>query len=110
MVISKSIEVAIAAALARKPRVILLEEPTRGVDIGSRLEIYRLLRSFVETGNAVVMFCTEVPEPFEVADRVYVLSDGRLSEPLLVHTYDRVEALAADVSKLERHTERAAAV
>jgi ABC-type sugar transport system ATPase subunit len=103
-------KVAIAAALARRPRAILLEEPTRGVDIGSRLEIYRLLRGFVEDGNAVVMFCTEVPEPFEVADRLYVLSDGRLSDPLLVHTYARVEKLAADVSKLERHSERAAAV
>jgi ABC-type sugar transport system ATPase subunit len=83
--------------------VILLEEPTRGVDIGSRLEIYRLLRAFVEAGNAVIMFCTEVPEPFEVADRLYVLSDGRLSDPLNLHAYDRVETLAADVSKLERH-------
>jgi ABC-type sugar transport system ATPase subunit len=96
-------KVAIAAALGRKPRVVLLEEPTRGVDIGSRLEIYRLLRGFVESGNAVVMFCTEVPEPFEVADLLYVLSDGRLSDPLVVPTYDRVEALAADVSRLERH-------
>ena len=96
-------KVAIAAALARRPRVILLEEPTRGVDIGSRLEIYRLLRGFVEAGNAVIMFCTEVPEPFEVADRLHVLSDGRLSDPLNLHAYDRVEALAAAVSALERH-------
>jgi ABC-type sugar transport system ATPase subunit len=78
--------VAIAAALARKPRVLVLEEPTRGVEIGSRIEIYRLLRAFAASGNAVVMLCTEVPEPFEVADLLYVLSDGRLSEPLRVQT------------------------
>jgi ABC-type sugar transport system ATPase subunit len=83
--------------------VLLLEEPTRGVDVQSRREIHRLLRGFASDGNAVLMYCTEVPEVFEAADRVYVLSDGRLSEPLEVAAYDRVELLARDISRLERH-------
>ena len=96
-------KVAIAQALAFRPRLLLLEEPTRGVDIGSRREIYRLLAGFAADGNAVVMYCTEVPEMFEAADRVIVVSDGRLSAPLTVAEHAHVEALATEVTRLERH-------
>jgi ABC-type sugar transport system ATPase subunit len=96
-------KVAIAQALVRQPRLLLLEEPTRGVDIQSKREIYRLLREFVHGGNAVIMYCTEVLEMFEAADRVLIVSDGKLSRPLLVRDYAHVEALATDVAKLERH-------
>jgi ABC-type sugar transport system ATPase subunit len=96
-------KVAIAQALASRPRLLLLEEPTRGVDVGSRREIYRLLAGFAADGNAVVMYCTEVPEMFEAADRVIVVSDGRLSAPLSVAEHPHVEALATEVTRLERH-------
>ncbi len=96
-------KVAIAQALAFRPRLLLLEEPTRGVDIGSRREIYRLLAGFAADGNAVVMYCTEVPEMYEAADRVIVVSDGRLSAPLTVADHEHVEALATEVTRLERH-------
>jgi ABC-type sugar transport system ATPase subunit len=97
-------KVAIAQALTCEPRLMLLEEPTRGVDIQSKSEIYRLLRSFAGQGNAVVMFCTEVLEIFEAADRVIVVSDGRLSAPLTVRDFPHIEALAAAITRLERHT------
>jgi ABC-type sugar transport system ATPase subunit len=96
-------KVAIAQALTLEPRLVLLEEPTRGVDIQSRREIYRLLRDFANGGNAVVMFCTEVLEIFEAADKVIVVSDGRLSAPLKVGDFAHVEALAAAITRLERH-------
>jgi ABC-type sugar transport system ATPase subunit len=102
-------KVAIAQAMAKLPRVLLLEEPTRGVDIQSRQEIYRLLRAYALDGNGVLMYCTEVPEVFEAADRVHVVSDGRVSEPLVVGAYERVEVLARDISRLERHGEATAA-
>jgi ABC-type sugar transport system ATPase subunit len=100
-------KVAIAQALAFRPRLLLLEEPTRGVDIGARREIYRLLAGFAAQGNAVVMFCTEVPEMFEAADSVIVVSDGRLSAPLAVAEHPHVEALATEVTRLERHGRQA---
>ena len=102
-------KVAIAQALALEPRLVLLEEPTRGVDIQSRREIYRLLRDFAAAGNAVVMFCTEVLEIFEAADKVIVVSDGRLSEPLRVSDFAQVEDLAAAITRLERHAKQRAA-
>ena len=102
-------KVAIAQALVCGPRLVLLEEPTRGVDVQSKREIYRLLRGFARQGNGVVMFCTEVLEVFEAADRALVVSDGLLSPALRIRDYADVEALATDVSKLERHAHAAAA-
>lgn len=96
-------KVAIAAAIILRPHILVLEEPTRGVDIGSRREIYRLLREYAGQGNAVVIFCTEVPEVFEAADVVHVVSDGRLSPPVLVRAHDEVQDLAAEITRLERH-------
>jgi ABC-type sugar transport system ATPase subunit len=96
-------KVAIAAAIVKRPEVLVLEEPTRGVDIGSKREIYRLMRQYAADGHAVIIYCTEVPEVFEAADLAYVVSDGRLSAPLLVMSFPDVEALARAVTRLERH-------
>jgi ABC-type sugar transport system ATPase subunit len=97
-------KVAIAAAIVKRPEVLVLEEPTRGVDIGSKREIYRLMRTYAGDGHAVLIYCTEVPEVFEAADLAYVVSDGRLSDPLMVMNYPNVEALARAVTRLERHS------
>jgi len=96
-------KVAIAQALNGAPRALLLEEPTRGVDIRSKREIYRLLRDYVDDGNVAILFCTEVLEVYEAADRVYVVADGRLSVDVAVRDYAHVEALATDITRLERH-------
>jgi ABC-type sugar transport system ATPase subunit len=95
-------KVAIAAAVARQPRLLVLEEPTRGVDVGSKREIYRILREFASDGHSVVIFCTEVPEVFEVADRLHVVSDGRLSAPVAVATFADVGSLASEITRLEQ--------
>jgi ABC-type sugar transport system ATPase subunit len=96
-------KVAIAAAIVKRPEVLVLEEPTRGVDIGSKAEIYRLMREYARSGHAVIIYCTEIPEAYEVADLVYVVSDGHLSEPLLVMNQPDVETLARAITRLERH-------
>ncbi len=96
-------KVAIAAAIVKRPAVLVLEEPTRGVDLGSKREIYRLMREYATQAHAVVIFCTEVPEVFEAADLAYVVSEGHLSAPLQVTQYPDVETLAKAVTRLERH-------
>jgi ABC-type sugar transport system ATPase subunit len=101
-------KVAIAAAIVKRPEVLVLEEPTRGVDVGSKREIYRLMREYAGQGRAVVIFCTEVPEVFEAADIAYVVSDGTLSEPLVVGAFPDVESLARAITRLERHVPEAA--
>jgi ribose transport system ATP-binding protein len=62
-------------------RVLLLDEPTRGVDVGARSEIYALVRRLAEQGVAVVVVSSEVEEVLGLADRVLVLREGRV-----VHT------------------------
>jgi ABC-type sugar transport system ATPase subunit len=71
-------KVAIAGAVAKSPTLLALEEPTRGVDVGSTAEIYRLLRGYVEDGGTSVCYCTEIPEVFELADTVIVVDNGRI--------------------------------
>ena len=100
-------KVAIAQALIGNPRLTLLEEPTRGVDIHSKGEIYRLLRDYVAQGNSVVIYCTEVLEVFEAADAVRVMSDGHLSGPLAIAGFSHVEELASQIIHLESHQRRA---
>jgi ABC-type sugar transport system ATPase subunit len=96
-------KVALAAAIVKRPEVLVLEEPTRGVDIGSKAEIYRLMRAYAREGHALIIYCTEVPEVFEVADLAYVVSDGRLSDPIMVMNHADVESLALAITRLERH-------
>ena len=96
-------KVAIAAAVVASPHVLVLEEPTRGVDVGSKADIYEILRAYARAGHAVVVYCTEVLEIFEVAELLYVVSDGRLSEPVDVAAFTDVESLAAEAGRLEQH-------
>jgi ABC-type sugar transport system ATPase subunit len=62
------------------------------------------MRQYARDGHALIIYCTEVPEVFEAADLVYVVSDGRLSDPLIVMHYSDVETLARAVTRLERHS------
>jgi len=98
-------KVAIAAAIGTRPRVLLLEEPTRGVDVGSRQEIYRLLWDLAASGCAVLMFCTEASEVFDAASRVHVVSDGRLLAAVEVE-HRHVEELASALASLELASSR----
>jgi ABC-type sugar transport system ATPase subunit len=96
-------KVAIAAAVGAKPAVLALEEPTRGIDISSKAEIYEILRGFAAGGGAVLLFCTEIPEVYEVANRMHVVSGGRLSPALEIAQFADMEALAKAVASLETH-------
>ena len=66
------------------------------------------MREYAGQGRSVVIFCTEVPEVFEAADVAYVVSDGKLSNPLSVMEFPDVEALARAITRLERHAPEAA--
>jgi ABC-type sugar transport system ATPase subunit/ribose/xylose/arabinose/galactoside ABC-type transport system permease subunit len=69
-------KVVIARSLASGPQVLLLNDPTRGVDIGAKRDIYALLRELAADGMAIVMLSTEVDEHLELMDRVLVFRDG----------------------------------
>ncbi|HEX2075995.1 MAG TPA: sugar ABC transporter ATP-binding protein [Geodermatophilus sp.] len=71
-------KVVLARWLLRDCRVLLLDEPTRGVDVGARSEIYALVRDLADRGVAVVVVSSEIPEVLGLADRVLVLAEGRV--------------------------------
>lgn len=93
-------KVAIASALAVEPSVVVLEEPTRGVDIASKAEIYRLLRDFAERGRGVLLYCTEDSEVFDVADRAVVVARGGVVGELDCSAFQDAESLAERVAML----------
>lgn len=72
-------KVVIAKWLATRPRVLLLDEPTRGIDIHAKSEIYRLVAELAESGMAILMVSSELPEIMALSDRILVLSEGHLT-------------------------------
>lgn len=75
-------KVAIAKLLSVNPKVIFLDEPTRGVDVGAKSEIHRILRDLARRGVGIVMISSELPELIGVCDRVLVVREGRISGEL----------------------------
>jgi len=68
--------------LAAESRVLILDEPTRGIDVNARSEFYTLMNEFVENGGSIIMISSEMPEIIGIADRVYVMREGRISGEL----------------------------
>lgn len=75
-------KILLARWLVHGTRVLLLDEPTRGVDVGARAEIYALIRALAAAGNAIVVVSSEIPEVLGLADTVLVVAEGRVLETL----------------------------
>ena len=75
-------KVIIAKWLEIDPKIIILNEPTRGIDVGSKTEIYKLIRSMCHDGVSVIMITSEMPELIGMADRAIILHEGVLQETL----------------------------
>ena len=72
-------KVVIARSLSTTPKVVILDEPTRGIDVGAKRDIYLLLGKLVQQGKAVIMISSEIPELMGVCDRIMVMCEGNLS-------------------------------
>ncbi|NWF56372.1 MAG: sugar ABC transporter ATP-binding protein [Syntrophaceae bacterium] len=64
--------------LSLKPKVLILDEPTKGVDVGTKAEIHRLLRGLADEGMGILMISSELPEVFQLSDRILVMAEGRI--------------------------------
>ena len=75
-------KVVLAKWMMKDPDVIIFDEPTRGIDVGAKAEIYKLMNEFVAKGKAVIMISSEMPEAMGMSDRILVISNHRLSGEL----------------------------
>lgn len=75
-------KVVLARWLAAKPKVLILDEPTRAVDVGAKAEIYRLIDNLARSGIAIMLISSEMPELLALSDRIVVMHGGTISEPI----------------------------
>jgi L-arabinose transport system ATP-binding protein len=75
-------KVVLARWLAAKPKVLILDEPTRGVDVGAKAELYRLVDELANDGLGILLISSELPEILGLADRIYVMQNGRITGEL----------------------------
>jgi ABC-type sugar transport system ATPase subunit len=87
-------KIILGRSLVTNPRVLVLHEPTRGIDVGAKAEIYSILRGIAGEGMAIVMISSEIPELIMNAERVLVLRDGRLSGELTGQSINETAILA----------------
>ncbi|RZU66802.1 monosaccharide ABC transporter ATP-binding protein (CUT2 family) [Microterricola gilva] len=91
-------KVVLAKWLATNPRVLIIDEPTRGIDVGTKSEVHRLLSELAGKGLAILMISSELPEVLGMADRVLVMREGRLTAEL-----SRAEATSETVMYAATH-------
>jgi ABC-type sugar transport system ATPase subunit len=75
-------KVVIAKWLARGARVFLFDEPTRGIDVGAKMEVFEVMSELAKSGAAVLMVSSELPELVQVPDRILVMRDGQITGEL----------------------------
>ena len=94
-------KVVIGRWLARRPDVLILDEPTRGVDVGARAEIHRLIRRLAAEGMAVLAISSEPDELPDLCDRVVVMAEGRIVKQLNGAEVTRADIIAASYRERE---------
>ena len=71
-------KVALGKALLAAPEILLLDEPTRGIDVAAKAEVHDIIRRLASDGNAIIVVSSEMPEVFALGDRILVMRAGRL--------------------------------
>ncbi|MCD8014754.1 MAG: sugar ABC transporter ATP-binding protein [Lachnospiraceae bacterium] len=94
-------KVVVAKVLAADNEILIFDEPTRGIDVGAKQEIYKLMNSLVEQGKSILMISSEMEELLGMSDRILVLHEGRISGELLKKDFsqDRVLELASGMKE-----------
>ena len=101
-------KVVIAKWLVRDSDIIILDEPTRGIDIGAKSEIYDLINELVEMGKSIIMISSEMTEILRMSDRVIVLCEGRMTGEVSIEeaTQEKILTLATTRNGDENNEQR----
>lgn len=92
-------KVAIARGLMTRPKVLILDEPTRGVDGGAKKEIYKLINQFKQEGLSIILVSSEMPELMGMNDRILVMHEGHLNGEFPIEQVTQEALMAAAISK-----------
>ena len=92
-------KVVIGRTLNASPKVIILDEPTKGIDVGAKFEIYELINQLAKEGAAIVLISSELPELMAMSDRFLVMAEGRVAGEL-----EKAEASEASIMRLATTT------
>jgi len=92
-------KIVIAKAITARPNILIFDEPTQGIDVGARAEIYELMVGLLEEGKAIIMISSDMDELLGMSDRIVVLSEGKLAGELSRREFsqDKVLDLASGV-------------
>ena len=91
-------KVVVGKWLARNSRVVIFDEPTRGIDVGAKVEIYNLMNELKKQGIAVMFVSSEMPEVMGIADRIIVMCDGRITGEVMAEETTQNEILTMATS------------
>lgn len=94
-------KVLLARWLIANPKVMLLDEPTRGIDIGAKFEIYKIMTELARQGRGILMISSELPELIGMCDRIYVMSAGRLTAELTRDQFSQETILKYAMNEIE---------
>ena len=86
-------KVVLAKWLLQNPKVLILDEPTRGIDVGAKAEIHKMICDLADTGMAIIMISSEMPEVMGMSDRIIVIGDGRVNGEFLIKDTDQEQIL-----------------
>jgi len=91
-------KVSLAKWLFVKPDILILDEPTRGIDVGAKYEIYTIMSRLVQQGMSIIMISSELPEVLGMSDRIYIVSSGKIAGemPIAEATQEKIMKLATD--------------
>jgi len=98
-------KVAIAKGLMSQPKVLILDEPTRGVDVGAKKEIYHLINQFKQEGMSIILVSSEMPEVLGMSDRVLVMHQGRISGEFSAAEADQEKLMACAIGRTRKEAQ-----
>lgn len=94
-------KVAIAKGLMDRPKVLILDEPTRGVDVGAKKEIYQLINTFKSKGMSIILVSSEMPEILGMSDRIVVMHEGRICGEFSAEEADQEKLMACALGRTQ---------
>ena len=98
-------KVVLAKWLICNPQILIADEPTRGIDVGAKREIYELMNKFASNGKGIIMISSELPELIGICDRIYVVSEGHIAGMLSRSEFSQEAIMQLAVSNVQKERE-----